>query len=207
MPRVSRLLIAALAVLLTGCAIPQPRTATKTSEPTLAAGERLSDQDLQARWWTWALASPEERNPVADETGKFCAEDQPKDVWFLAGTFGGAVDRTCRVPAGRPLAAPAVNRYSANTAHCREFMTGVKGTVTLDGQPVELRRIDPVEITFQVARDNAIGERGGKQAAQACGLWAWIPPLTPGEHDLLIEGEAGSFSTSAHYKLTITGGD
>ncbi|MEU0884467.1 hypothetical protein ABZ345_38245 [Lentzea sp. NPDC005914] len=194
-----RPLIAALALLLAGCATAQP-PGTPTSE---APAAELSDADLQARWWTWALASPQERNPVADETGQFCAEDQPKDVWFFAGTFGGRATRTCEVPADRPLAGPAVNHYSANTTDCKKFMEAAKGSVTLDGQVVELRRIDPVEVRFDAAKDNAAGERAGRIAAQACGLWAWLKPLTPGEHELRIEGESGGLGVAVTYQLKV----
>ncbi|MDT7786429.1 MAG: hypothetical protein QOF58_4848 [Pseudonocardiales bacterium] len=196
-----RPLIAALALLLAGCAAAQPPAAPTSASPTPATD--LSNTDLQARWWTWASASPEERNPVMDESGQFCAEDQPKDVWFFAGTFGGSAQRTCQVPAGRPLAGPAVNRHSNNTSSCKAFMAEVKGSVTLDGQLVELRRIDPVEITFVAARDNVMGLSAGKLATQACGLWAWIPPLKPGEHELRVAGESADFSTSVIYRLKV----
>lgn len=201
-----RQLIVAFALLLAGCATAQPQAAAPPSE-TPAPAERPSDAEMQSRWWTWALSSPENRNPVVDDTGQWCAENQPKDVWFLAGTFGGAVQRSCEVPAGRPLAGPAVNLYSANTSACKTFMAAAKGSVTLDGQVLELRRVDPVEITFQAARDNASGESAGRHAAQACGLWAWLPPLQPGEHELKIEGESGDFSTSVTYLLKVSGGD
>ena len=197
-PRVPRPLIVALALLLAGC------TAAQTPAPATAPADvELSDVDLQARWWTWALASPEARNPVVDTTGRFCAEDQPKDVWFFAGTFGGKAERTCEVPADRPLAGPAISHYSADAADCAKFMAAAKGSVTLDGQVVELRRIDPVEVRFDAARDNVVGERAGRVAAQACGLWAWLKALTPGEHELRVEGESGGLSTAVTYQLKV----
>lgn len=202
MPPVPRLLIAAFALLLAGCATVEPGT-PRAASGISADGERPSDSDLQARWWTWALSSPEERNPVVDPTGEFCNEDQPSDVWFFAGTFGGSVDRACRVPAGRPLAGPAVN----TTSNCATFMTSAKGSVTLDGQPVELRRIEPVAITIEAARDNVMGLRAGRSSGKACGLWAWIPPLSAGEHELRIEGASGGFATSARYRLTVGAAD
>jgi hypothetical protein len=204
MPRVPRLLIAAVALLLAGCGTaPSPSASPTSAQPA----ERPSDADLQARWWTWALSTPRERNPVADPTGQFCAQSQPKDVWFFAGTFGGKADRKCEVPPGRPLAGPAVNLYAADAADCERFMATAKGSVTLDGQIVELRRVDPVEVTFDVAPGNVIGERAGRVAAKACGLWAWLPPLAGGEHELRVEGESADFSTSAVYRLTVRAGD
>lgn len=200
-----RLLIAAVALLLAGCGGAAPSTsAPQTSQKP---AERPSDADLQARWWSWALSTPKERNPVTDPTGQFCARGQPKDIWFVAGTFGGKADRKCEVPPGRPLAGPAVNLYAADAADCEKFMATAKGSVTLDGQIVELRRVDPVGVTFDVAPGNVVGERAGRVAAKACGLWAWLPPLAEGEHELRIEGESGDFSTSAVYRLTIRAGD
>jgi hypothetical protein len=202
---VPRLLIAAFALLLAGCsAAPEPTPVS--SETTTAAGEQLSDQDLQAKWWTWAASTPENRNPVVDDTGQWCAENQPQDVWFFAGTFGGTVDRRCKVPAGRPLAGPALNLASTD-ADCTAFMANAKGSVTLDGRLMELRRIAPVAITYQAARDNVVGQREGRVPAQGCGLWAWIPPLKPGEHELLVKGQSGTFSSTARYLLIVSSSD
>ncbi|MGI5501067.1 hypothetical protein [Lentzea sp. CA-135723] len=197
-----RLLIAAFALLLAGCAT-APTPTPVSSEATAKVTEQLSDEALQSRWWTWAASSTEKRNPVVDDTGQWCAENQPKDVWFFAGTFGGAVNRRCQVPAGRPLAGPAVNTYT----NCDTFLTSGKGSVTLDGQLVELRRIDPATITFQSVEDNAMGAPTGRVEARACGLWAWIPPLSPGEHELRVQGEFGTFRTSARYVLTVGAAD
>ena len=46
-----------------------------------------------------------------------------------------------------------------------------------------------------------------KLPAQGCGLWAWIPPLNPGEHELLVKGESGTFSSSARYLLLVNSSD
>ena len=197
--------IASLALLLAGCSAAAPPA--PVSAETAVGVKQLSDQDLQAQWWAWAASSPANRNPVVDNTGQWCAENQPRDVWFFAGTFGGAVNRRCEVPAGRPLAGPAVNWVTAQAADCASNLAAAKGSVTLDGQLVELRRIAPVVITYQAARDNVLGQLEGTVSAQGCGLWAWIPPLKPGEHELRVRGEAGSLSTSAHYVLTVSAAD
>jgi hypothetical protein len=67
--------------------------------------------EWSAAWWQWALAGPDGQNAVQDETGAFCALNQPPGkVWFLAGTFGRTgVDRTCTIPANRALLYPLIN--------------------------------------------------------------------------------------------------
>ncbi|MFS8098648.1 hypothetical protein LFM09_16070 [Lentzea alba] len=196
----SRLIIAAFALLLAGCTAVAPERPRITESSTEAEPD---DRELQEKWWTWAVSSPRDRNPVVDETGEFCGEDQPSDVWFFAGTFGGHAERTCQVPAGRPLAGPAVNSMS----NCGSLMRSAKGSVTLDGQQVALRRMEPAPITVKAVKDNPMGLREGRREGQACGLWAWIEPLSPGEHELRIEGEFGDFKTSARYRLTVAAGD
>src|SRR5262249_12325700 len=56
--------------------------------------------EWSARWWQWALSVPTATNPIIDSTGAQCAQAQTGKVWFLAGTFGGAVTRSCTVPQG-----------------------------------------------------------------------------------------------------------
>ena len=54
-------------------------------------------------WWNWITSIPEENNPVGDETGEKCTIGQKGPVWFLPGTSGGKLERTCTVPAGKAL--------------------------------------------------------------------------------------------------------
>jgi hypothetical protein len=66
-------------------------------------------------WTKWALAQPHSTaSPIADETGEFCNVDQSGDVFRLAGTFGGPVERTCTIPADKHLFFPLVNRWCIN---------------------------------------------------------------------------------------------
>ena len=63
------------------------------------------------------------------------AKGQPGGVWFLAGSFGGRVTRTCTVPAGTPLVFPLVNLIGAS-GDCDAFMATAKGSAVLDGDTV-----------------------------------------------------------------------
>ncbi len=62
-----------------------------------------------ARWWQWASGIPIAQNPLFDTTGEFGDQEQSGPVWFLAGAFGGTVERTVTVPAGKALFFPLFN--------------------------------------------------------------------------------------------------
>lgn len=158
--------------------------------------------DVQSAWWSWAAGSPSGRNPVEDDTGEFCAVDQPSDLWFLAGTFGGSVTRSCDIPAGRTLVAPVVNQRGPEEV-CADFMETATGTLTWDGKEVALKRWSTMLITITGVPDNPASDEGSVRA-YGCGLWGVLPPLTPGPHKVAIRGSSGGFRTSANYNLTVT---
>jgi len=59
--------------------------------------------EWSAEWWQWALSIPAANSPISDTTGANCTQRQSGPVFYLAGTAGGSVTRTCIVPApGRP---------------------------------------------------------------------------------------------------------
>jgi hypothetical protein len=62
-----------------------------------------SYNELVGAWTNWLVAEPIATNPAFDPDGRFCDRNQTGKVWFLASTFGGVVDRTCAVPAGKAI--------------------------------------------------------------------------------------------------------
>jgi hypothetical protein len=177
----------------------------KTAESTVGAGFDVTDMTLlQSTWWGWATSAPEESNPVSDTTGEFCDHNQPRDAWLLAGSFGETVSRECTVPAGFPLAGPAVNLVSSARSDCEEFMGDADGSVTLDGAELELRRANPVPVTFDTVAGNPLTGESGAFNGYACGLWFSVDSLDPGGHTLEIEGSGAGFSLSVTYALTVS---
>ncbi|MEU9086813.1 signal protein [Streptomyces sp. NPDC048357] len=177
--------------------------APSSQAPSAAAGAgRLDGAELQARWWNWAASSPARSNPVKDPDGTFCAENQPGDVWFLAGSFGEKRQRTCSVPAGRPVAFPLVNLI-ADASDCASWMKGAKGTAVLDGRPLTAERYEGSEIRLTGVEGNPVTDGAGSFSGLACGLWVQIDPLSPGPHTLRIEGSSGSFGLSVGYELQV----
>ncbi|MFB6628640.1 signal protein [Streptomyces sp. NPDC056362] len=162
---------------------------------------QLASAELQGRWWTWAASEPDATNAVAETDGSACGRNQPHDVWFLAGTFGGHVERTCEVPAGRPIAAPVVNLFG-DPQNCAAFMSSAQGTVLLDGKVVEPETYTGDSITVEGAPGNPVTGEEGRFAVTGCGLWVQLPSLASGKHSLKIRGRSGDFSTGVDYALT-----
>ncbi len=65
-----------------------------------------SYEDWAAAWWQWALSIPVDENPMK---GGPCELYQSGDVFFLAGTNGGASTRSCTIPVGKGIFFPLVN--------------------------------------------------------------------------------------------------
>jgi hypothetical protein len=63
---------------------------------------------LGVLWWKWVLSIPAAQNPLFDATGADCAVGQNGGRWFLAGTPGGVVTRSCTVPEGKKIFFPIV---------------------------------------------------------------------------------------------------
>ncbi|WP_218153942.1 signal protein [Nonomuraea pusilla] len=167
------------------------------SKPEDAAAETI-----QGRWWTWAASEAESTNPVMDTTGEFCDRNQPEDVWFLAGTFGGTLQRTCRVPAGRPVVFPLVN-LTGTEAQCREFMATAKGKATLDDKAITPERMEDDNVTVTGVAGNPLTGEEGTTTSYACGAWVRLPPLKAGRHKLTIRGSSGDFRTGVDYTLVV----
>jgi hypothetical protein len=74
--------------------------------PPQAITEGLTYGEWGARWWQWAYSIPASNNPVGDTNGQFGAVGQSGPVWFLAGDWGGKVERSVTVPCGKYLFFP-----------------------------------------------------------------------------------------------------
>ncbi|MGW7263156.1 signal protein [Streptomyces sp. NPDC054842] len=181
---------------------PKPSESAGAPDSSEAEFGRLSSAELQGRWWTWAASEPEATNPVADPDGGLCARNQPKDVWFLAGTFGTRAERACTVPEGIPLAFPLVN-VMGTREDCASFMASAEGRATLDGERVEAETHEGRVISVVGTEDNPLTGTSGRYDAVGCGLWVQLPPLEPGAHSLTIRGSSGDFSVGVDYALTV----
>jgi hypothetical protein len=174
-----------------------------SSTAAVKADGTLSSPELQGRWWTWAASEPEATNAVTDPDGSACGRNQPQDVWFLAGTFGGQAERACEVPGGRPVVVPVVNLVGDGPS-CADFMRAAWGTVLLDGEEVEQETYEGDEITVEGVGGNPVTGEEGSFTATGCGLWVRLPSLDPGKHTLRVRGGSDDFAVGVDYALTVT---
>lgn len=178
------------------------KKAAAEDTPIPAASAAGDIADLQDRWWTWAASQPAATNPVTDTTGEDCAQGQPADVFFVAGTLGGDVKRTCAVPAGKPIAGPLLS-FKATAQECEAAMAAADGEVVLDGSPVDVKKLAPEQISIKGVPENPVTRVGTEVHTTACGLWFTLAPLAPGEHKLAFHGVSDTFSVGVEYTLNV----
>jgi hypothetical protein len=91
--------------------VPQKAHAVSTNTPW----QKLTQSQLTAVWWQWALGIPASGNPLIDDTGAKAFNGQPySDLLFLAGTLittngAGTATRSITVKHGTALFFPLVN--------------------------------------------------------------------------------------------------
>lgn len=175
-----------------------------------------------AAWWRWAVIGTAD-NPVADTTGASCGVRQTGKVWFLAGTFGGTVTRSCAIPAGKALFFPLVNIVDANSpggtetaeqirAQAKADIAGATASAEIDGVAVaKIQRYLTISPSFSlsVPDPNVLGAPGGNyNPAVAAGIHLVLEPLSPGNHVVHFQGCLPSgFCTGVTYNLKIAKGD
>ncbi|MFI8387377.1 signal protein [Streptomyces sp. NPDC085540] len=194
----SLILLAVTALLAGACAAPEVEDDPRRPPTGIA---ELTTGELQSRWWSWAASSPARSNPVADPDGSFCAENQPADAWYLAGTFGGKAERRCSIPKGRPVVFPLLN-FTGTKAECAARLAEAQGTVTWGRTEVAVERIEPTTIRIEGVEGNPVTQTAGAVTTYGCGLWVRLGPVWD-DGTLTIEGSAGSFSLSVTYELTV----
>lgn len=180
--------------------------------------------EFSARWWQWLLSIPRPGNPNLDSSGANCAIGQVDDVWFLAGTFGGTVVRSCVVPAGKPLFFPLINtivfkpRGSETLLDLRRQAGAFIDSVielecTLDGIPCFADRshfrVRSPSFTV-IAPANGLVPPGNLSAPGntdpivSDGYWLLLEPPAPGSHVIRFSAmTAGGFSLDVTYNLMI----
>jgi hypothetical protein len=184
--------------------------------------------DWAADWLKWALSAPTDQNPLVDTTGADAGFGQPKDVFFLAGTFGSStpVTRDVTVPTGTPLFFPILNAFWVTVEgvdppfeefepDVRELFQQVTDAytdvfLTIDGVSVgnldaHVERDAPGGFLIDFPEDNVFGlppEMLGLSATH--GIYTMVAPLKPGEHVVHFGGTDPSFGGVQDISYNIT---
>jgi len=208
----------------------ESRTLLAAAAPVFAAHSTIRGQDLgewAARWVQWAVSIPSSQNPLLDTTGQSAAVNQPKDVFFLAGTNTTAtLTRNITVPTGTPLFFPVLNVYwvnndssdppfAPNEADIRGLLdfvvAGYNNTfATVDGVPVsDLAghvEEDPAGgFPVRVPQDNILGYPADDSAQSATeGIYLMVKPLSPGQHTIHFGGVDPAFEATLDITYNIT---
>lgn len=164
-----------------------------------------SPQGLAARWVRWAAAASAASNPIADETGEDASANQPEDVWFLAGSYGGQVRRQCVVPAGRDLFLPVFNLWDTGGGD-PPVVDGAYGSLAVDGLPLPPDVIaTPVPFTVRGAALNGVTMRRRPKQVTVWGLWKLVPAPAPGHHEVhVVAGDGAGFTLDVAYRLFVS---
>jgi hypothetical protein len=180
-----------------------------------------------AAWWQWALSKPAAENPLIDgyTGGPQCDGRPVTDVsgkkWFLGGSLSEEpVVRSCTAPVGTQFFFPVVNvliipdpgeteeqlLQQANEELDAQ-LAWADVEVTVDGRTVKTKRLVRADTGFFTAE---VPEGGlldpGSYRLVAAGLWATLPPLPPGEHEVHFKISGGSFDQDITYHLTVVKG-
>jgi hypothetical protein len=182
--------------------------------------------NLTAKWWQWALSIPQDVNPIGDTTGKYCGQNQSGPVWFLVGTFGGAAERTCEIPAGKAILIPLLTaecNYLENPelkteselrtcarqgqdAGSRTLAAAVDGTQLKN---LENYRVESQLFDLAFPENNVFSVTPGKTKAVSDGFWIILEPLSSGNHDLDFSGSivdpsgVNNYNSQAKYHLIV----
>jgi hypothetical protein len=181
-----------------------------------------------SKWWQWLVSIPEHNSPAADDTGKNCDQKQNGPVWFLAGTTGGAAERTCSIPAGKAILFPIVNSECSylefpaikslpELIKCaradNDRTTNLRATVdgvSLQQLAEKYRILSPFfGITFP--QNNLLGAPPGNTQMISDGFWVFLQPLAIGKHEIHFSGltvgnpttGTSNFAIDTTYHITV----
>jgi hypothetical protein len=182
-------------------------------------------------WWQWALNFPTADNPILQDGNVDCSVGQSGKVWYLAGTFGGAAERTCSIKKGKALffplfngifwtpLDPAVPEDCTDEQSCRAGVGALIDTITswtctVDGTPCvqsyQIVRAQSDARPFNILDGSILTDLGYapgvREISIADGYWVMLDPLPPGEHTIHFTATAsafGGFSLDVTYHLTV----
>lgn len=159
-----------------------------------------------AVWWRWVLIEPYFNNPLTDLKGKSCCTNQKlPNVWFLAGTLGGRVKRTCTILPDTSILFPIVNNLITYGEYpklktCDQLKEYASNDIDLTSvlkcsiDSHEIHNLKAYRIQSQLFRvsvkpNSICGKEFGTTYGISDGYWVFIKPLSTGNHCIHFVGE------------------
>jgi hypothetical protein len=174
------------------------------------------------RWWQWFLSIPKVDSPAMDTTGKKSSVNQSDpNVWFLASTTGGRVERTVRITSGKALLFPIINVTISNAedptlnadtdmiSFVKRHMDDiVEKRASIDGEDLfisEKFRVKSPLFEFSFPPNNIFGAQQGPTKGVGDGYWIFMRPLQPGIHNIRTYGScmSGKIQIGVGIKLIV----
>jgi hypothetical protein len=173
-----------------------------------------------ARWWQWVLSLAKTENPLVDDTGKNCANNQSGPVWFLAGTLKGPAERSCIIPADKAILFPVINveasvaegdgttdeELAARAKFEMDQITDMRAMISgTNVNELKQYRIQSPSFNVTLPTDNVLALPAQMTKMISEGYWLFLKPLEPGKYDLNSFGSclAGRIKIGVSYHLTI----
>jgi hypothetical protein len=160
----------------------------------------LTYGDWTVKFWQWLLSINKDKNPITDQTGRYCGEGQNSSsaVFFLSfSTSGGAV-RSCNIPMGKFIMIP-VNVVECSFAEFKVKTEGELHTCAREDEssnPIAFLSVDGKQITklldyrihsrafdINLPKDSVIDVSGHTRAVSD-GYWILLQPLKLGMHNI-----------------------
>lgn len=183
----------------------------------------LSFSQWTVRWWRWLLSLPKTENPAVDQTGTYSKLSQKnKNVWFLAGTFDGYVERECNVPIGKSILMPIIN-YECSFADepsittsdelelkCKSEIDDIKNLILiiddLSISNLYSYRVRSPVFPVYLQEQNILGINPGRTEMITDGFWIFLKPLKMGTHKLTSTGScrSGKIKIGTRYTLHVS---
>lgn len=182
----------------------------------------LTYGEWTVKWWQWAFSMPEPINPLIDDTGRNCANNQTGPVWFLAGTGGGAVTRECTIPSDKGILVAIINvacdsatepalDTEAELRSCAKADqdTVIEKQIIVDGLNVgnlDIYRFESPVFNLTFADNNIAGVAPQTAKAVSDGFWILLEPLPPGMHEIHFKALLGNptITGSTNFALDVT---
>jgi hypothetical protein len=174
------------------------------------------------KWWRWFLSIPKFNSPAMNNGQKNSdVEQSDPNVWFMASTIGGRVERTIKIPSGKAVLLPVINVTISNSedpslntdtdmiSFVRRHMDDiVKKQASIDGEDLlisEKFRAQSPPFDFSYPPNNIFGAQEGPTRGAGDGYWIFMRPLQPGKHTIRTYGScmSGKIQIDASIQLIV----